>query len=62
MSDDQGTSTGQDAGSDDERERPLAQSATAPAPAEHVDVSAEDEVDPTALDIAKSTSSNEPPA
>lgn len=44
------------------RDQPLAESAQSPERVEHVGVSEHDDVDQDALDIAESTSSDEPPA
>lgn len=44
------------------RDQPLAESGQSPERVEHVGVSEHDDVDQDALDIAESTSSDEPPA
>lgn len=44
-----------------EADRPLAESGHSPERVEHVDVDRHDDVDQDALDIAESTSSDEPP-
>ena len=43
-------------------DRPLAESGESPERVEHVGVSEHDDVDQDALDIAESTSADEPPA